>query len=326
MNRRTLMQAALSAVGLSATTIPTWAQQQPVKILVGFPPGGSADGVARVLAEGMSQRLGRTVIVENRPGAGGQIAANALKQSPPDGNTLFLSNNHTLCMIPLTVRNPGYDTLKDFTAVGLVSISPGVLIINPKLVGEDVVDIAGLIAWFRANPERASVGVPAPVSAPEFMVRLLSIRFNLDINPVPYRGDGPVVQDMLAGHIPAGSGTVSAALPHVRAGTLRIIAVDSTERLAALPDVPTYVEQGIEGYDVSNIAAMMAPAGTPQDVIARYNAVITEVVQSPAFTERLAAISLLAASSTPEELTTRIRDTNAAFAAIVKRTGFKLSY
>jgi len=324
MQRRTLMQSFLSAATLSVLTVPARAQQQPVRILVGFPSGGSADAVARVLAEGMSQRLGRTVIVENRPGAGGQIAANALKQSPPDGNTLFLSNNHTLCMIPLTVRNPGYDTLKDFAAVGLVSISPGVLIINPQLVGEDVVDIAGLIAWLRANPERANIGIPAPLSAPEFMVRLLSILFKLDINPVPYRGDGPVVQDLLAGHIPAGSGTVSAALPHVRAGTLRIIAVDSTDRLAALPDVSTYVEQGIEGYDVSNIAAMMAPAGTPQDIITRYNAVITEVVNSPAFVERLATISLLAASSTPQELTSRIRNTSAAFADLVKKTGFEL--
>jgi len=313
MNRRTVMKASLSAAGLCLAA-PAWTQQQALKVLVGFPPGGSTDTTARTLTEGMSRILGRTVIVENRPGAGGQIAANALKQSPPDGNTLFLSNNHTLCMIPL----------QDFAAVGLVSISPGVLAVSTNVVGQDVLDLKGLMTWFRAHPEQTNIGVPAPASAPEFVVRLLSILFGVPLNPVPYRGDGPVIQDMLAGHIPAGSGTISATLPHVKNGTLRVIAIDSTERLPLLPEVQTYVEQGVEGYDVSNISAMMAPAGTPQDIILRYNAAIGAVVQSAEFGEKLSKMSLIAASSTPEELTQRIRATSAAFASIVQRTGFKI--
>jgi len=324
MNRRHLLKVSLSAASLCLAA-PAWTQQQPLRILVGFPPGGSTDTTARTLAEGMARILGRTVIVENRPGAGGQIAANALKQSAADGNTLFLSNNHTLCMIPLTVRNPGFETLKDFSSVGLVSISPGVLAVSTNVVGRDVVDLKELMAWFRSHPEQANIGVPAPASAPEFVVRLLSILFNVPLNPVPYRGDGPVIQDMLAGHIPAGSGTISATLAHVKNGTLRVIAIDSTERLPLLPQVQTYVEQGVEGYDVSNISAMMAPARTPQDMILRYNEAITAVVQSAEFREKLANLSLIAASSTPEELTERIRMTNAAFASLVQRTGFKIS-
>lgn len=326
MKRRSLIRrAALAAASLFVATsaAPVAAQQQPVRLLVGFPAGGSTDAVARVLADGMSRLLQRTVIVDNRAGAGGQIAANLLKQSAPDGNTLFLSNSHALSMIPLTVRNPGYETLKDFAAVGMVAISPDVLSVNPSVVGQ-VSDLRGLVEWARANPQKANIGVPAPVSDPEFAVRLLSATFKTDLNSVPYRGDGPVTQDVVAGQIPAGIGSVGAMLPHARSGRLRIIAVNGEKRIPSLPNVPTYVEQGIEGYGTSGFVAVLARAGTPQEIIKRYNAAITEVVNSPAFAEKLSELAVVPTSSTPDELTARIRDTNNAFAAIVRKTGFQM--
>jgi tripartite-type tricarboxylate transporter receptor subunit TctC len=299
------------------------AQQQPVRILVGFPAGGSTDAVARVLADGMSRILQRTVIVDNRPGAGGQIAANALKQSAADGNTLFLSNSHALSMIPLTVRSPGYETLKDFAPVGLVAISPDVLAVNPSVVG-GVSDLRGLVEWVRANPGKASIGVPAPSSDPEFGVRLLSSTFKADFAPIPYRGDAPVAQDLLAGQIPAGIGSVGAMLPHVKGGKLRIIAVSGPNRLRSLPSVQTYVEQGLPGYGTSGFVSVLAPAGTPRDIITRYNTAIAQVVNSPAFAEKLSELAIIPTSSTPEELTARIRETNTAFAAILQKTGFQM--
>lgn len=327
MKRRSLIRhTVLSTAGfyLGAIAAPANAQQQPVRLLVGFPPGGSTDVVARVLAEGMSRLLQRTVIVDNRAGAGGQIAATMLKQSAPDGNTLFLSNSHALSMIPHTVRNPGYDTLKDFTSIGLVAIAPDVLGVNPSVLGP-VSDLRSFMEWARSNPLKASIGVPAPSSDPEFAVRLLADRFKLDLKPVPYRGDGPVTQDVVAGQIPAGIGSVGAMLPHARTGRLRIIAVNGPKRLASLPNVPTYVEQGLEGYDTSGFMAVMARVGTPQDIVRRYNSVITEIVNSSSFAEKLSELAIVPTSSTPEELATRIRETNSTFSAIIKRTGFQIS-
>lgn len=326
MNRRHLIRhAALAAASLyiAASAAPAAAQQQPVRLLVGFPAGGSTDAVARVLADGMSRLLQRTVVVDNRAGAGGQIAANLLKQSAPDGNTLFLSNSHALSMIPLTVRNPGYETLKDFAAVGLVAVSPDVLSVNPSVVGP-VSDLRGLIEWARANPQKASIGVPAASSDPEFAVRLLAGAFKVDFSPVPYRGDGPVTQDLAAGQIPAGIGSVGAMLPHARSGRLRIIAVNGPKRIPSLPDVPTYMEQGLEGYGTSGFVAVLARAGTAQEIIARYNAAITQVVNSPEFAEKLSELAIVPTSSTPEELTARIRGTSNTFASIVKKTGFQM--
>ncbi|MFC4520211.1 tripartite tricarboxylate transporter substrate-binding protein [Cupriavidus pinatubonensis] len=326
MKRRSLIRhAALATAGLyiAVSAASALAQQRPVRLLVGFPAGGSTDVVARVLAEGMSHLLQRTVIVENRPGAGGQIAANLLKQSPPDGNTLFLSNSHALSMIPLTVRNPGYETLKDFASVGLVAISPDVLSVNPAVVGP-VSDLRGLANWARAHPDRASIGVPAASSDPEFGVRLLASTFKVDLNPVPYRGDGPVAQDLIAGQIPGGIGSIGAMLPHARTGRLRIIAVSGPKRIASLPNVPTYVEQGVEGYGTSGFVAVLAPVGTPSETIMRYNTAITQVVNSPRFAEKLSELAIVPTSSTPEELTARIRDAHNSFAAIVRRTGFQI--
>ncbi|MBP6854301.1 MAG: ABC transporter substrate-binding protein [Rhodoferax sp.] len=319
MNRRILLAVALSLLPV----VPVLAQQAPLRILVGFPAGGSTDAIARHLAQGMTDLLQRTVVVDNRPGAGGQIAAAALKAAAPDGNTLFLSNSHALAMIPLTVRQPGYDTFKDFMPVGLVAIANDVLAVNPAIVG-DVRNISGLVAWANAQPGKGNVGVPAPASDPDFGVRIIAKEFKGDLTSVPYRGDGPVMQDLVAGQIPAGMGSVGAVLQHVRSDKLRVIAVSGPQRLASLPDVPTYIEQGLKGYGVSGYAALVAPTGTPRELIQRYNEVVTRVVGSAVFIARAQDLGVIPASSTPEELATRIRETSNAFAAMVQRAGYKM--
>ena len=319
MNRRILLAVALSLLPV----VPVLAQQAPLRILVGFPAGGSTDAIARHLAQGMTDLLQRTVVVDNRPGAGGQIAAAALKAAAPDGNTLFLSNIHALAMIPLTVRQPGYDTFKDFMPVGLVAIANDVLAVNPAIVG-DVRNISGLVAWANAQPGKGNVGVPAPASDPDFGVRIIAKEFKGDLTSVPYRGDGPVMQDLVAGQIPAGMGSVGAVLQHVRSDKLRVIAVSGPQRLASLPDVPTYIEQGLKGYGVSGYAALVAPTGTPRELIQRYNEVVTRVVGSAVFIARAQDLGVIPASSTPEELATRIRETSNAFAAMVQRAGYKM--
>lgn len=321
MNRRHVLGAATAM--LASASLPARAQAAPLRILVGFPAGGSTDATARHLGQRMSELLGRNVVVENRPGAGGQIAANVLKAAAPDGNTLFLSNSHALAMIPLTVRQPGYDPQRDFAPVGLVAIAHDVLAVNPKLVG-DVKTLRGLVEWANAHPGKGSIGVPAPASDPEFGVRILAQDLKGDLTPVPYRGDGPVVQDLVAGQIPAGIGSVGAILPYVRSGTLRVIAVSGPSRIAALPDVLTYVEQDLKGYGVAGFVAMLAPAGTPADIVRRYNQVITEVVASPAFGAKVSELGIVPTPSTPEALAERIRDTGTAFASLVQRAGYRM--
>lgn len=295
----------------------------PLRILVGFPAGGSTDATARHLAQGLSEALQRAVIVENRPGAGGQIAAGALKAAPPDGNTLFLSNSHALAMIPLTIRQPGYDPVRDFVPVGMVAISNDVLGVNPLVVG-DVRSLQGLADWTKANPGKGNIGVPAPASDPEFGVRILAKEFKVNLVPVPYRGDAPVVQDLLAGQIPAGIGSIGALMQYVKAGKLRVIAVSSPQRLAVLPEVATYAEQGIAGYGVSGFVGLVAPAGTPRDWLLRCNQAVVQVVRSPAFGAKLAELGLIAMPSTDEEFAARLRETRAAFAAMVERADYKM--
>lgn len=322
MNSKTrrIFLAAACAI-LPAATV--FAQQTPLRILVGFPAGGSTDAVARHLAQGMSELLQRTVVIDNRPGAGGQIAATVLKAAAPDGNTLFLSNSHALAMIPLTIRQPGYDTFKDFAPVGMVVIANDVLAANPTVVG-DVRNIKDLVNWANAHAGKGNVGVPAPASDPDFGVRIIASEFKADLTSVPYRGDGPVVQDLVAGQIPAGIGSVGAVMQHVRGEKLRVIAVSGPHRIASLPDVPTYMEQGIKGYGVSGYMALVAPAGTPRELVQRYNEVTTRVVGSGNFSAKVQELGVVPLSSTPEELAMRIRETSNAFSAMVQRAGYKM--
>ena len=321
MKRRSLL--ACSLILASAMPMAALAQQPPLRILVGFPAGGSIDAIARHLAQGLSEQLKRNVVVENRPGAGGQIAANVLKSAPADGNTVFLSNSHALAMIPLTVRQPGYDTMQDFAPVSMVAISNDVLAVNPAVVG-DVRDLKSLVQWANAHPGKLNVGVPAPASDPDFGVRILAKEFKGDVTPVPYRGDGPVVQDLAAGQIPAGIGSIGAMMQYAKAGKVRVIAMSGPTRLAAMPEVPTYVEQGLKGYGVSGFVALMARAGTSADTVRRFHQAVAKVVADPGFQTKISDLGVVPSASTPEELAARIRDTGKAFASMVERTGYQM--
>lgn len=227
---RTALNAAISVSALCA-----FAQETPLKIMVGSAPGSGTDMIARHLALGLQQELKRPFVIDNRSGAGGQIAAQALKAARPDALTLFLSNSHTVAMIPLTTLNPGFDALKDFAPVGLVAIHPDVFVVNPAIVGSNV-GLREFAAWAKANPDKGNVGVPAPASAPVFAVDIISKVLGADLKTAAYRGDAPMLQDLLAGQIPAAIGSVGAMLPPAKAGKTRVVAVNGTRRLAILPE------------------------------------------------------------------------------------------
>jgi tripartite-type tricarboxylate transporter receptor subunit TctC len=315
--------AALACLFIAFSTPIVHAQDNaPIKMLVGFPAGGGTDVVARHLARGLETELGRAVLVDNRPGAGGQIAAQTLKAAKPDGATLFLSNSHAIGMIPLTMKNPGYKPLEDFAAVGLVAIAPDVLIASPAVVGQ-AANLKEFGDWAKAHPAQANVGVPAPASAPDFAVGLIGKGLGAELKSAPYRGDGPVAQDVMAGQVAAGIGGVGVMLEFAKAGKLKILAVNGSQRLSILPDVPTYAESGIKGYEEVIFMAAYAPAGTPADLVARYNAAITKVVNSPDFSQKLAAIGFVAQSSTPAELLARQARTAADWTVMVRNAGYQ---
>ena len=187
----------------------------------------------------MRQELGKSVVVESRPGAGGQIAAQALKAAKPDGMTLFLSNSHTVFMIPLTLINPGFDTSKDFAPVGLVAINPDVFAHNPTMIRNPNAGLKDFAQWAKANPGKGNVGVPEPASAPDFAMGVVASALGSDLKSVPCRGDGSVAQDLVDEQIAGRIGSVGAMRQRAKAGKIHIVAVNGTSRLPLLPDVPS---------------------------------------------------------------------------------------
>ncbi|WP_234263576.1 tripartite tricarboxylate transporter substrate-binding protein [Hydrogenophaga sp. NFH-34] len=325
MQRRTTFHAllGLGAAALLATSAAQADSGPAIRILVGFPAGGSSDAIARLLAQGLQQELGRSVMVENKPGAGGQIAAQTLKGAKPDGTTLFLSNSHTVAMIPLTISNPGFDTAKDFAPVAMVAVNPDVFVLNTGVLGKPNAGLRDFAQWVAANPAKGNVGVPAPASAPDFAVGVVARALGADLKSVPYRGDAPIVQDVMAGQVPAGIGSVGAMLQPAKAGKLRIVAVNGTSRLPILPDVPTYAELGIKGYEDMIFNGVFAPAGTPAPVIDSYSAAITKVVKSPEFADKLANLGISAHAGSAADLNARLKATQDFSATMVRNAGYK---
>jgi tripartite-type tricarboxylate transporter receptor subunit TctC len=299
------------------------AQDAPIRMLVGFAPSGMTDLVARLLAQGMQAELGRTVVVENRAGAGGQIAAQALKGAKPDGTTIYLTNSHTTAMIPLTTLNAGYDVAKDFVPVGLVATNPNFFIVNPAVVGPSVNSLKDFMQWAKANPTRGNIGAPAPASAPEFSVAVLSQTFGVNLAPVAYRGDAPLVQDLLGGQLPAGIAGIAAAVQHVHTGRLKLVAVDGPRRLEAFPDVPTYGELGIKGLQDVIFIGVIAPTGMPQALIDQYNAAINKTVRSKAFYARISELGIIPQSGSPEDMAHLTEASRLANIPLIKAAGYK---
>lgn len=321
-----LRRAFSTALLALAVTTPALAEDKspPIKLLVGFPAGGSTDVIARNLALGMERELGQPVVVENRAGAGGQIAAQVVKSAKPDGTTLFLTNSHAITMIPNTLRSPGYNVAKDFAPISLVATNPDVLAVSVEATGTAPAGLHEFIGWAKRNPGKGNVGVPAPASMPDFVVNVIGRSSGSDLKAVPYRGDGPVAQDLVAGQIAGGIGSVGVMLPYVATGKIKIIAVNGTHRLSNIPEVPTYAELGLKGIDDQIFTAVIAPAGTAPDVVRRYNAAIVKVVGSAEMREKLSNLGITLMGSTPEALAQRIEASTKAAADIVRQVGFTM--
>lgn len=298
---------------------PALAQPRgPLRILVGFPPGGTIDAVARMLAEQWGREFG-SVVVENRPGAGGQLAAQALRQAAPDGRTILLSPDHSMVLLPLTIRTPGY-AVAEFQPLGMVAVYAGGF-----AVGRDVPanTMQEFLAWARANPARANVGIPAPGSVPQFINFLLSQRAGAALASVPYRGSAPLVQDMLGGQVAAGSTALGDFLEHHQSGALRVIGVLGREREAILPGVPSFTEQGLDiVWDYW--LGLFAQAGLPRAEAARFNTAINAALARPDIAERMRRIVFEPAPGPAEALGARVARDTAFWAPVVRDSGWQL--
>jgi len=316
-----ILRLALALLAVICVSSPALAQAgRPVKILVGFPPGGGTDAIARVLADKLKDELGSPVVVENRPGAGGQIAAQALKAAAPDGTTLFISHDHTISILPLVLKNPGFDPATDFvpvagfaTFVNALALSSG----TPPKTFKDYV------AWVKAQGGKSAVGIPAPASVPEFLVKVIGERFGLALTALPYRGSAPMMGDMLGNQIPAGVGSVQDFIENHRAGKMRVVAVMGTKRQASMPEVPTFAELGVAGFEEVPFYGFFAPAGTPKDVIDRFSAALAKVVEMPEVRDRLVGWGMTVQYMTQPQLAERERTYSQVWAQIIRKSGFQ---
>lgn len=316
LSRRNAVLAAVLAVA------GTWAQAQSsgIRLMVGFPPGGGTDAIARILADKLKDQLATSVVVENKAGAGGQLAAQALKASPADGSVLFLSHDHTISILPLVVKNPGFEPAKDFVAVAGFATFVNALAVSG---GTPAKSVNEYVAWVKTQGNKGNVGVPAPASVPEFLVKVIGQKYQMDLQSAPYRGSAPMMADMLGNQIGAGVASVPDFIENHKAGKVRVVAVLGNARQAALPDVPTFAELGLTGFEDVPYYGIFAPAGTPKATIDRIADAVSKVVVMPDVREKLTAMGLTVGYMPPAQLASREQAYAQTWTKIIKASGFQ---
>ncbi|MET0310736.1 MAG: Bug family tripartite tricarboxylate transporter substrate binding protein [Burkholderiaceae bacterium] len=316
-SRRLILAAALASSALFGGA--ALAQNTtPVRILVGFPPGGGTDAIARTLADKLKDQLGQPVVVDNRAGAGGQIAAQALKAAPPDGNTFFLTHDHTISILPLVMKNPGFDPARDFVAVAGFATFVNALAVSSATPAKSVPEY---VAWVKSQGNKGNIGVPAPASTPEFLVKLLGQKYSLDLQAAPYRGSAPMIADMLGNQIGAGVGSIPDFIENHKAGKIRVIGVLGAARQAAMPEVPTFAEIGIAGFEDLPYYGLFAAAGTSPAAITRVSDALAKVIAMPDVRERLTAMGLTVGFMNSQQLAARESAYSQVWARNVKALG-----
>jgi len=314
-----LRAACLLALAIAAI-VPAAAQPSAtIRLVVGYPPGGSSDAVARMVADKLSGELGTTVIVDNRAGAGGQIATDYVRQQPGDGNTLLVANTQMMVMIPLTYKSVRYDSVKDFKPVGrMTSFYESIAVPTSSPVST----VAEWLEAVRKDPKRGDFGVPAAGSVSHFLGYRLGKEAKVNLLPIPYKGAAPLVQDLLGGQVDAGIVPVLDVAPHSAAGKVKVLAVNGAVRAQLLPNVPTLKEIGVSGFDSLEWTAILAPASTPKPVVDRLNAALNKALSAPDVKQRLLGLGMEAAPGKPEELARTIEADLAHWGPVVKASGF----
>ncbi|MCE3270153.1 MAG: tctC [Ramlibacter sp.] len=316
---RPLRRLLLAGLATLACGIAQAQGNAPVRILVGFPPGGGTDAIARALADKLRDQLGAPVVVENRAGAGGQIAGQALKAAAPDGHTFFLSHDHSISILPLVTKNPGFDPAVDFVPVAGFATFANALAVSG---GTPAKSVAEYVRFVQGNGGKDTIGVPAPASIPEFLVGMIGAKYKLDLQAAPYRGSAPMMADMLGNQIKAGVASIPDFIENHKAGKVRIVAVIGDKRQAILPEVPTFTELGITGLEELPYYGLFAPAGTPQPVLDRFNQALARVVAMPEVREQLTAMGLTVSYQPQAAFAARVKGYTQSWDRIIKSSGF----
>jgi tripartite-type tricarboxylate transporter receptor subunit TctC len=316
MNRWTRLAALAATLAATAAAAQGY-PNKPVKVIVPYPPGGPTDIVARSVAQKLSEQTGQQFIVDNRGGAGGNIGAEAAKNSPADGYTLVVAT--TAHAINRTLfKQLNYDLMKDFAPVSQLTAGPLVIVANPTVPANNVKE---LVALAKSKPGEIAFASSGPGQSTHLAAELFSSRAGVKMTHVPYKGSAPALTDTMGGQTAIFFDTMLSAMPHVRAGKLKAIAVTSAQRSPAAPDIPTVAESGLPGYEAIAWNGLLAPAGTPKEVVAKLNAELKKVLELPEIRERFAAQGFAAAYSTPEAYASFLNAEVEKWAKVVKVSG-----
>jgi tripartite-type tricarboxylate transporter receptor subunit TctC len=325
LTKRAIVFGAIAAAGLiAAATAPTGAQSyptKPIKMIVPFPPGGPIDSIGRLIGQHMTGELGQNIVIEARPGAGGTLGANAVANAPADGYTLLMGSTTTLSISPHLYKNIGYDPVKGLVPVATVSIGAMVLAVNPSV---QVSDLKGLIAFAKANPGKLNFGA-GTASPPHLAGELFKQMAGVNVVFVPYRGAAPAVTDLLGGQIQFMVDAIGTLRPHIEAGKIKALAVTSTARNPALPNVPTMIEAGVPGYTLDFWTGVATANGTSPAVIAKLNGAINNALKKPDVQAAMAKFVIRPNILNPAEAVKFMEGESAKWGQIVKQAGVKLA-
>lgn len=314
---RRIVAASFLTVLCGVSNAQSW-PTKPIRIVLQFPPGGSTDVVARILAQSMTTSLGQTVVVENKPGADGAIAAEYVMRSEPDGHTFFLASNTPMMQVPLLRKKPPYDPVKNFTPISMVGRYVYVLVVNPNVPAKNAKE---LLEYAQKNPGKLNYGSYSGVT--QLMHTKLTKEAKVETNLIPYKGEGPTINDMLGGHVQLTFATPTSTLSNINADKLRAMAVLLPKRSALLPDVPTAAEAGIPTLQAGTWAALFGPANMPPEIASKMSQALNTAMAQPDVRERIAKQGFDLGGSTPKELGSFVQDQLKAWAQAFADAGLK---
>src|SRR5258706_1112324 len=315
----------LFAYLLALSSALAWAQDypsKPVRMVVGFPPGGGTDVVARILQPRLTELLGQTIVIDNRPGATGTVAAGQVAKATPDGYTIMMGHVSVNAIAPSLFANLPYDVNRDFAPIALAASVPHLVVVHPSL---PVTTLKELVAYLKAQPGKLTYPSAGNGSMPHLAGEVFQAMAGVKMVHVPYKGSGQSMQDLLGGQHLVAFDTMPASAPHVRSGKLRAVAVSTAQRVPSFPEVPTAEEAGVPGYVVTTWYGLFAPAGTPTPIVGRLHAEMVKAMQTPDVRARLEGIGADGSvSRSPEEFAALVRADTARYAKIVKEIGIRI--
>jgi tripartite-type tricarboxylate transporter receptor subunit TctC len=321
MKQARSLAALLLALALA---LPAFAQEYPTRtitLVVPYPPGGGVDAMARVVADRLSAALGQQVVVDNRGGGSGLVGTRAVVKAAPDGYTLLLGHTGSISINPSLYANAGFDPRKDFAAIGLIASMPVVLIAHPSFPAKTIGDF---VALAKKEPGKLNVGTSAVGTGGYMSAELFKATAGVDVAIIPYKGTAPVMNDLLGGHVPVAFGVIPPALGNIQGGKLRAIAVASPKRTSLLPDVPTFAESGMPGFESVLHYGLLAPAGTPRPIIDRLNAELRKLADAEEVKKRIHSEGGDPMTSSPEEYAADIDQEEQKWATLIRRLNLKV--